>query len=133
MFVLTMGPGMCMAFPDVCKTPIIVPVPIPYPNISESSLVDVAAETILVDGLPALNQLSEIELSQGDDAGVELGLISEDLMGMTNFIVGSIGVIMDGAPAQRLTSVTGQNAMEVLDNIVGACIVPSQFQVLALI
>ena len=36
MFALTMGAGVDFAFPDVCLTPIVVPVPIPYPNISES-------------------------------------------------------------------------------------------------
>ena len=30
----TADAGICLAFPDVCKTPILgVPVPIPYPNI----------------------------------------------------------------------------------------------------
>ena len=31
--VSTADVGMCLAFPDVCKTPIVgVPIPIPYPN-----------------------------------------------------------------------------------------------------
>ena len=37
MFANTQMGGVDTGFPDVCLTPIIVPVPIPYPNISMSS------------------------------------------------------------------------------------------------
>ena len=133
MFMLSMGPGMDLAFPDVCKTPILgAPVPIPYPDISYSATSEPAADNVLVSCTPALNQISEGLVSVGDDAGLELGLVSEDISGETVYVVGCITVLVDGIPAQRLTSVTGQNAMGVLPNAPGVCVCPSQVTVLAL-
>lgn len=131
MFALTMGPGMCMAFPDACKTPPFA-IPIPYPNIAVSAPAIGAVPTILCDGMPTLNQASQIAVSQGDDAGVMMGLVSEMVMGPTSFILGSLTIMMGGPPVQRLTSVCGQNAMAELPNAVGCCIVPSQTTVLCL-
>jgi len=133
MFMLTMAGGMNMAFPDVCKTPVLgVPVPIPYPDISFSATTAPAAFNVLVDCTPALNQSSEGLVSVGDDAGLELGLVSEDISGETVYLVGCITIFVDGVPAQRLTSMTGQNAAGVLPNAPGTCVCPSQCTVLAL-
>lgn len=133
MFMLSLGPGMDMAFPDVCKTPVLgVPVPIPYPDIAFSATSEPMAENVLVECTPALNQISEGLVSVGDDAGAELGLVSEDISGETVYVVGCITVLVDAIPAQRLTSVTGQNAMGVLPNAPGVCMCPSQATVLAL-
>lgn len=137
MFALTMGEGVCMGFPDVCITPIPsptgeIPAPIPYPNVAESATCPDPAMTVLADCMPILNQLSDISVSEGDDVGVEGGVVSHDISGGTVFIVGSLTVLAEGLPVQRLTSVTGQNAMAVLPNAPGMCAVPSQFQVLVL-
>lgn len=133
MFQLTSGGGVNMGLPDVCLTPTPVgPIPIPYPNISTGSVANPAttALTVLTDGMPSLNQMSIITMSQGDNAGVNLGVASGMVMGPTEFILGSFTVFKEGAPAQRLTSMTGHNGLSM--NCPGAALVPSQVTVLVL-
>lgn len=135
MFMLTLGAGTNMGFPDVCKTPmppVGEPVPIPYPNIAMSATTDPAAYTVLTDAMPSINQMSEGLVSVGDEPGIMLGLVDEDLSGGTEYVVGCITIFVEGAPAQRLTSVTGQNAMGKAPNCPGVCAVPSQATVLTL-
>lgn len=127
MFQLTMNNGTNIAMPDVCLTPTPGgPVPMPYPNTSTSTtaLPPTTALTILVDGTPSLNMTSEIPLSNGDEAGANLGTISGMIMGPTSYVVGSETLFLEGAPAVKLTSETGQNG-EIM-NAEGACLVPSQ-------
>lgn len=132
MFQLSMTGGMALGFPDVCKTPMPLPVPIPYPNISTAAMANPATVvmSVLTDGTPSLNLISEIPLSNGDEPGVLLGLISELIMGPTEFIMGSVMVLQEGCPAQRLTSVTGHNGLAM--NCPGVCLVPSQVTVLVM-
>ncbi|WP_295441414.1 DUF4150 domain-containing protein [uncultured Thiodictyon sp.] len=133
MFALTMGAGMNLGFPDVCITPVgPIPVPIPYPNMQMSATSAPAAYTILMDCTPALNQSSAGLVSVGDEPGVLLGVVSHLESGEAEYIVGCITIITDGMPQQRLTSVTGQNAVAVLPNAPGICTVPSQVTVLTL-
>jgi len=133
MFSLTMGAGVQMGFPDVCLTPAgPVPVPIPYPNTSETATTAPAAYNILTDCMPTLNQLSFGLVSEGDEPGVEMGVVSHLESGQTEYIVGCITIFADGLPVQRLTSVTGQNCAAVLPNAPGMAVVPSQFTVLTL-
>ncbi len=131
MYMLSLGEGMDMAFPDVCKTPPLA-IPIPYPDMSFSATSSPMATNILVECTPALHQMSEGLVSVGDDAGVMLGLVSEDISGETAYEVGCFTIFNEGIPAQRLTSVTGQNAIGLLPNAPGICICPSQTTVLAL-
>lgn len=133
MFQLTMAGGMNLGTPDVCLTPTPVgPVPIPYPNISTGSTANPAttALTVLTDGMPSLNQMSMIPISNGDNAGVNMGVVSAMVMGPTEFTLGSVTVMKEGAPAQRLTSITGQNGGSM--NVPGVCLAPSQVTVLVL-
>ncbi|MEA1916627.1 MAG: DUF4150 domain-containing protein [Campylobacterota bacterium] len=131
MFQVTMMEATNMAMPDVCKTPTPAgPIPIPYPNISMSSTAVGTVDTMLVDGTPALNMMSQIVTSQGDEAGVAGGLISSMIMGPTKYTLGSTSLFIEGAPSVKLTSMTGQNG-EVM-NAVGACTVPSQTIMLVL-
>lgn len=132
MFALTMGPGMDMGFPDVCLTPIVVPVPIPYPDMAFSTTSAPAAYNVLIDCMPSLNESSLGLVSEGDDAGVELGVISHMISGETVYLLGCITIFTDGPPAQRLTSVTGENSLGVLPNAPGVSLVPSQPTVLLL-
>ncbi len=133
MFQLTMNNGQNLAFPDICLTPTPGgPVPIPYPNISMSTtaLPPTTAMNILVDGTPSLNMLSEIPLSNGDEAGVNLGVVSGMIMGPTRYLMGSETLMLKGAPAVKLTSETGQNGG--MMNTEGACLVPSQLIMIVL-
>ncbi|MBI5520492.1 MAG: DUF4150 domain-containing protein [Desulfovibrio sp.] len=132
MFQLNMGCGMDLGFPDVCLTPVVVPVPVPYPDMAFSVTSAPAAYNILVDCMPALNQLSEGLVSVGDQPGVLLGVVSHLEAGEAEYLLGCFTIFVDGPPAQRLTSVTGQNALGLLPNAPGMSIVPSQFTVLTL-
>ena len=125
MFQLTMNNGMNLAFPDACVTP-GVPAPVPYPNISMTStaLPPTTAMTVLVGGTPSLNMMSEIPLSNGDEAGVNLGVVSGMIMGPTSYVMGSEVLMIEGVPSVKLTSETGQNGESM--NTEGVCIVPSQ-------
>ena len=132
MFQLSMTGGMTMGMPDVCKTPMPAPVPIPYPNISTAAMANPAttAMTVLTDGTPSLNLRSQILLSNGDEPGVLMGVVSNLIMGPTEFIMGSVMVLQEGCPAQRLTSVTGHNGLAM--NCPGVCLAPSQVTVLVM-
>jgi len=130
-----MGGGMNMGMPDVCNTPTPptgAPAPIPYPNISTGATANpgTTAMTVLTDCMPSLNQASEIPLSNGDEAGVMMGVASGMIMGTTEFVLGSLTVFVGGSPAQRMTSVTGQNGMSM--NCPGVSLAPSQVRVLVL-
>ena len=127
MFQLTMNNGTNLAFPDTCITPTPGgPIPTPYPNISLTStaLPPTTALTILVGGTPSLNMMSEIPLSNGDESGVNMGVVSGMIMGPTSYVMGSEVLMIEGVPAVKLTSETGQNGESM--NAEGACIVPSQ-------
>jgi len=127
MFQLTTNKAQNIAFPDSCMTPSPGgPVPMPYPNISDTSSAssDTISQKILVDGNPTLNISSEIPSSNGDEAGSNKGVVSGDQMGQTGYTDGSEVLMLDGNPAVRLTSQTGQNGSNM--NAQGACIVPSQ-------
>ncbi|MEW5723555.1 MAG: DUF4150 domain-containing protein [Thermodesulfobacteriota bacterium] len=134
MFALTMGAGMDLGFPDCCNTPLAagVPVPIPYPNIAMSATSAPAAYNVLFDCMPVLNQMSEGLVSLGDQAGVMGGLVDVMIGGEAAYLVGCFTIIIGGAPAQRLTSVTGQNALGMMPNGPGMCLCPSQVTVLTL-
>ena len=51
---------------------------------------------------------------------------------MALYLLGCFTIFVDGPPAQRLTSITGQNALGLLPNAPGMTLVPSQFTVLTL-
>jgi hypothetical protein len=124
---------MDMAFPDVCLTPLgPVVTPVPYPNTAMSAVTAPMVANVLVECTPALNMMSKGLVSLGDQPGVLLGVVSHLEAGQTAYNVGCFTIMVGGAPAQRLTSVTGQNCMGVIPNAVGACIVPSQATVLTL-
>jgi len=133
MFMLTQGAATDLGFPDVCLTPAgPVPAPIPYPDTAMTATSAPAAYNVLVDCMPVLNQMSEGLVSIGDDTGIELGVVSHMISGETTYMVGCFTIFVDGMPAQRLTSVTGQNCMGVMPNSPGMCISPSQVTVLTL-
>jgi hypothetical protein len=104
----------------------------PYPNVAMSAATAPVVPNVLVECTPALNAMSIGLVSLGDEAGLLLGAVSHMMSGQTSYDVGCFTIMVGGAPAQRLTSVTGQNCMAVLPNSVGACIAPSQATLLAL-
>jgi hypothetical protein len=133
MFMLSMGTGTDMSVPDVCLTPVgPAVVPVPYPNIAMSASTAPVVPNVLVACTPALNMTSKGLVSMGDQAGLMMGVVSHMMSGQTSYNVGCFTIMVGGAPAQRLTSVTGQNCMGVIPNSIGACTAPSQTTVLTL-
>jgi ethanolamine transporter EutH len=125
--------GMAMGFPDACKTPVgPVVVPIPYPNMSSNADADPVstAMTILICGFPGVVLDTEFVVSQGDDAGVLGGLISEEEMGPVTYLLGSTSVIMEGRPAGYFAGLTEHNGLIVANCPIGLQDTPSQEGVL---
>jgi len=129
MFANTQMMGMDMGFPDVCLTPTPVgPVPIPYPNIAAGPMAVPAAYNVLFMGTPAHNMGSTVPMTNGDNAGVALGVASGLVMGPSRHLTGAFTVLVGGSPATRLTSMSLQNST----NCPGMRAVPSQTKVLLL-
>ena len=133
MFATTMSPAISLGFPDCCYTPIAgVPVPLPYPNIAESSVAVPAAYNVLLDCMPTITESSFNLVSEGDETGVELGICSFMESGETMYLLGNLTIYAWGMPVQRMTSITEQNCLVVLPNTVGCTLSPSQCTVLTL-
>ena len=129
MFANSQMMGMDMGFPDVCLTPTPVgPVPIPYPNIAAGPMGVPAAYNVLFMGTPAHNMSTTVPLSNGDNAGVAMGVASGLVMGPARHLTGAFTVLVGGSPATRLTSMSLQNST----NCPGMRAVPSQTKVLLL-
>jgi len=132
MFMLTLGQGMNQSVADVCLTPMPAPTPVAYPNINLTSTTLPAVMTVLIDGMPVINQMSKGLVSVGDEAGVGLGVASHFISGQTVYEVGCQSVLVGGAPVIRMTAQTSQNCLGVTPNCVGACLQASQTTVLVL-
>ncbi len=129
MFANSQMMGIDMGFPDVCLTPTPAgPVPIPYPNIAAGPMGVPAAYNVLFMGTPAHNMMTTIPLTNGDNAGVALGVASGMVMGPARHVTAAFSVLVGGAPATRMTSVAIQNST----NCPGVRLVPSQVRVLLL-
>lgn len=129
MFANSQMMGTDMGFPDVCLTPSPAgPVPIPYPNIAMGPTAVPNVPTVLYGGTPAHNMATSIPMTNGDNAGVATGVASGTVMGPSRHVTAAFTVILKGAPATRLTSVSLQNST----NCPGCRIVPSQVKVLLL-
>lgn len=96
--------------PDVCKTPSPGgPVPMPYPNISQSATLAKGSTTVKADGMMIAIKGSEFSLSNGDNPGVAGGVKSSTFMKESTWILYSFDVKIDGKNACRLTDKKFQN------------------------
>lgn len=130
MFANTQLMGMDTGFPDVCNTPTPAgPVPIPYPNVAMGPMGVPAAYNVLFTCAPAHNMLTTIPLTNGDNAGVVLGIASPTVMGPARHTTASFTTFAGFAPATRLTSMALHNGTNCP---LGARIVPSQPKVIIL-
>ena len=104
--------GMVMGFPDVCKTPSPAgPIPIPYPNIAMSSDTSDGSSTVKCDGEKVMIQGSVFSKSNGDEAGVAGGVVSNCNMGKAEFILYSFDVKFEGKNVCRLGDLMLHNEM----------------------
>jgi len=97
--------------PDVCKTPTPGgPVPLPYPNISQSATLDKGTTTVTADGGMMIGiKGSEFSLSNGDEPGTIGGVKSSTFIKESTWILYSFDVKIDGKNACRLTDKKFQN------------------------
>ncbi len=123
-------PAPDFAFPDVCLTPVVVPVPIPYPNFALAPMAIPSQFTVLTMCMPAHNMLTTKPISLGDNAGVNMGVASGMVMGPQRPILGSTGIFVGGPPCTRMLGMGAQNGMS--PNIPGITIAPSQVKVMVL-
>jgi hypothetical protein len=112
----------------VCLTPTPPPVPIPCPNLALAPMGVPAAYTVLFMSAPAHNLATKVPMTNGDNAGVALGVASGTVMGPSRHLTAAFTVLVGGSPAPRLTSMSLQNST----NCPGMRIVPSQGKVLLL-
>jgi hypothetical protein len=94
--------GISVAFPDVCKTPSPAgPIPIPYPNIAQSSDTAQGSKHVTCDGEPICLENSSFRLSTGDEGGVAGGLASSKVKGKAEFVNYSYDVKVEGKKVPR--------------------------------
>jgi hypothetical protein len=94
--------GVSIAFPDVCITPAFPsPVPVPYPNIAQSSDSDKGSKKVKCDGNPICLKDSNFKTSTGDEAGVNNGVASGKIKGKAEFINYSFDVKVEGKNVAR--------------------------------
>ena len=83
---------------------------------------------VLLTAGPAHNIITTIPMTNGDNAGVNLGVVSGMVMGPSRHLMGSTNVFYGGMPATKMTRMTGQNGMSL--NAPGMTLVPGQFKVI---
>jgi len=103
--------GMAIAFPDVCKTPAppAPPVPIPYPNVAQSSDTAKGSKKVKADGNPIMLDGSNFSTSTGDEAGSVGGVVSNVTKGKAEFVMYSFDVKVEGKNTPRLGDLMLQN------------------------
>lgn len=129
MFANTQMGGMDMGFPDVCLTPAgPAMVPIPYPNMGMGPMAVGFNPKLFFSATPSHNLGTVVPMTNGDNAGVAMGVASGMVMGPDRHLLGSFKVFSGVMPATRLTSMSLQNST----NAPGARIVPSQVKTILL-
>ncbi|MEM1412466.1 MAG: PAAR-like domain-containing protein, partial [Pseudomonadota bacterium] len=122
-----MSMGITNAFPDVCKTPAPPapsPVPIPYPNIANSIMAALGVTKRVKDNKQCVMvKGASYTLSNGDQAGVALGIKSNKIMGKSSIKNQSFFVKFEKKGVGRLKDPHGINCGS---NFNGLCIAEGQ-------
>lgn len=95
--------GITIAFPDVCKTPAppAGPIPIPYPNIAQSTDTAQGSKKVKCDGNSICLKDSNFKMSTGDEAGSIGGVASNKVKGKAEFVNFSFDVKVEGKNVAR--------------------------------
>ena len=105
--------GIASAFPDVCKTPVPpapAPVPIPYPNIAMSTMASLKTTKKVKDNKQkVMVKGSAYSMSNGDQPGVAMGVVSNKIMGKSYIKNQSFNVKFEKKGVGRLTDPHGNN------------------------
>ncbi len=95
--------GMSTVFPDVCKTPAAPsPLPIPYPNIGQSSDTSQGPTTVKTDGEMPMVKGAQYSRSSGDEAGTLGGVMSSVNMSVCEYLAYSFDVKFEGNNVCRI-------------------------------
>src|SRR5690349_23505266 len=95
--------GMSTVFPDVCKTPAAPsPIPIPYPNVGQSSDTSEGPSTVKTDGEMPMVTGAKYSRSSGDEAGTLGGVISSVNMDVCEYLLYSFDVKFERKNVCRL-------------------------------
>jgi hypothetical protein len=101
--------GIATAFPDTCNTP-GPPVPVPYPNIAQSSDTAKGTKKVKCDGKSVAVSSSNFSTSSGDEAGsAPGGVVSAKTKGKAEFINFSFDVKFEGKNVERAMDMVLQN------------------------
>jgi len=90
---------------DMCKTPAPpapVPPPLPYPNVAVSATMGPGYTTkTLVIATPMWTKNGKTAISNGDQPGIALGMMSSKIMGMCQITMSSTDVDAEGGGVVR--------------------------------
>jgi len=99
-----------IVFPDVCKTPVGPSVvPIPYPNIAQSSDIANGTKTVKIEGKMGAVKGCNYSKSTGDEAGSAGGVASGKTKGKAEFLLYSFDVKIEGKNACRMGDMMTHN------------------------
>jgi hypothetical protein len=131
MFTNTNMGALSLGFPDVCIVPVgPAPVPTPFPNLAVSATAVPSQFNVLIECMPAHNIATINPISNGDEAGVLLGVVSHMIIGPQRYMLGSFSVFVGGPPVTRLLDPTTHNGL--LPNTVGLSLTPAQVTVMVM-
>jgi hypothetical protein len=96
---------------DICKTPTPGgPVPMPYPNVALSLTMGPGYTTKTLElATPMWTKKGKSALSNGDQPGVALGVVSNKIMGMCEIMMASNDVEAEGGGVSRTLDTSNSN------------------------
>jgi hypothetical protein len=96
--------GMSVVFPDVCKTPAppAPPIPIPYPNIGQSSDTSDGPSAVKTDGKMPMVKGAKYSKSTGDEPGTIGGIMSSVNRNECEYMMYSFDVKFEGKNVCRM-------------------------------
>ena len=107
--------GKSIVFPDVCLTQVgNAVVPIPYPNLGQSSDTTNGPKSVKVDGKMPMVKGSKYSKSTGDEAGSKKGIKSGTHKDECEFMMYSPDVKFEGKNACRMGDTLWHNKKNIL-------------------
>lgn len=107
--------GLSTVFPDVCTTPAAPsPIPIPYPNIGQSSDTSQGPTSVKTDGEMPMVKGAQYSRSSGDEAGTLGGVISGVNMSTCEYLLYSFDVKFEGNNVCRMGDQLWHNKKNIL-------------------
>ena len=106
------GPGVSMAFPNVCKVPAPPspsPVPTPFPSVANHAMATGTSVKVKFDNMEAFTVSAKIPVTNGDEAGVAKGVVSQTTMDQAVAKMGCVMVMVEGAQLVHQLSPMSQN------------------------